>query len=135
MSLLGATEPRPRIPPLREAATMLNEAVSHRADLVAIELTEARAHALTSAILLGVAVLLAFLGLLTLNLIVAALVWESPHRAWWLVGLGGIHLGGAAIAVLLLQRRLRSWQPLSEIRHQLHLDQQCLSQILKAILP
>lgn len=135
MSLLGASESRPRIPPLGETAALLGEAASHRSALMAIELVEARSHALVSAWLFCVAALLAFLGALSLTLILAALVWDSPYRTWWLAGIGMVHLGGAVFMGLLLRRRLQSWQPLAEIRHQLRLDHQCLSQIIKAILP
>lgn len=135
MSLLGATEPRPRVPPLGEAATLFNEAVSHRMALGALELAEARNHATTSAWLVGVMALFAFLGALIMALTLAGLVWDSPHRAWWLAGMGVTSLGGAGITALILRRRLQSWQPLGEIRKQLQLDHQCLSQLIKAILP
>jgi uncharacterized membrane protein YqjE len=123
------------MPPLREAAALLNDAVSNRKDLAAIELAEARGHAGLSALLAGVVAVFIFLGGLMLTLTIAGLVWDSPHRTWWLAGISATCVGGAAIAVLALRRRLRAWQPFGEIRRQLQLDHQCLSQLIQAILP
>ena len=123
------------MPPLGEATSLFNEAVTHRAALAALELAEARGHAQSSVLLLGTVVLLGLLGGLTLTLTVAGLVWDSPHRAWWLAGLGAVQVGGATIAAVVLRRRLQSWQPFAEIRNQLQLDHQCLMRLIQAILP
>lgn len=114
---------------------MLNEAASNRSDLAALELAEARGHAQSSMLLLGLIILFIFLGGLMLTLTIAGLVWDSPHRAWWLAGISVVYLGGAAVTALVLRRRLQSWQPFVEIRNQLQLDFQCLSQLIRSILP
>lgn len=135
MSLLGTSEPRPHMPPLREVTTLLNDAVSHRTELAAIELAEARLHARTSALLLGMVALLSLLAGLALTLTVAGLVWESPSRAWWLAGMCALYVVGAALAGWMLRRRLQTWQPFSEIRNQLQQDHQCLIRLAQSILP
>lgn len=135
MSLLGATEPRPRVPPLGEISSLLDDAVSHRASLAVIELAEARAHAQTSVVLLGAFILLAFLGGVALTLTFAGLVWESPSRAWWLAGITMVYLGAATTAGLFLRHRLKSWRPLADIRNQLQLDHQCLTRLIRSMLP
>ncbi len=135
MSLLGQTTPRPRLPPLGEATNLLNDALSHRADLAAIELAEARAHAQLSLLLLGIAALLALLGGFALTLTLTGLVWDSPHRVAWLTGICVAYLLGAGIAGFLFHRRMQGWQPFAEIRNQLQQDHQCLIRIIKSILP
>lgn len=135
MSLPGVSDSRPRMPPLREVAVMLNEAVNNRKALAAFELTEARGHAQSSALLLGAIILLVFLSGLMLTLTLVGLVWDSPQRVWWLAGIGATYLGGAVLTTLVLRRRLQSWQPFGEIRNQLQLDHQCLIQLIQAILP
>ncbi|HWA28777.1 MAG TPA: phage holin family protein [Lacunisphaera sp.] len=135
MSFPGTSEPRPRVPPIGEVHTLLGEALSHRSALAGIELVEARTHAVTSALLLGAAALFAFLGGLALTLVFAGLVWDSPHRGWWLAGLGIAYFVTAAIVARLLRRRLTIWRPFAATRHQLQLDHQCLTQLIQAILP
>jgi uncharacterized membrane protein YqjE len=138
MSLLGSldpTAPRPRVPPLSEAATLLNDALSHRADLAAIELAEARAHAQASLLLLGLAALLALLGGFALTLTLTGLVWDSPHRVAWLTAMCVAYLLGAVATGFLLHRRMQAWRPFSEICHQLQQDQQCLTRLIRSILP
>lgn len=114
---------------------MLNEAASNRKDLAALELAESRGHAKSCVLLVGLIILFVFLSGLMLTLTVAGLVWDSPHRTWWLAGIGMVYLAGAAVTMLVLRRRLQSWQPFVEIRNQLQLDFQCLNQLIQAILP
>src|SRR5258708_7853110 len=115
MSLFGSARTQPRIPPLGETATLLNEALSHRAELTAIELDEARSHVQVSAMLGGICALLGLLGGVAFTLIVTAVVWDNPHRGWWLAGLCAVYLAGATTAGLLLRNRLRAWRPFAEI--------------------
>lgn len=123
---------RPEFPTPSVALGLLSESVAHRAELAALELGEARDHALGSALLAGAAGALVLFTGFAVTLLLASLVWDDPHRAWWLGGLGAAYLAAAAGAGIALQRRMRDWQPLREIRHQLQEDHQCLSQLLKS---
>jgi uncharacterized membrane protein YqjE len=131
-----ATAPsRPQLPAAGVALGLLSEAVAHRAELAAIELSEAREHATGSALLAaGTAALVLCTGF-ALTLLVASLVWDLPNRGWWLAGLCLAYLATAATAAFLLMRRLRTWRPLGEIQGQLQQDYQCLSLLIKSAAP
>lgn len=117
------------------AVGLFNESVSHRAELAALELEEAREHVTGSTMLAGaVAALVLFAGF-AFTLLVASLVWDLPNRAWWLGGLFGVYLVAAVATGFSLTRRLRTWRPLGETHAQLQQDYQCLSQLLKSIAP
>jgi uncharacterized membrane protein YqjE len=135
MSLFGSSLSQPRIPPLGETANLLNDALTHRAELVTLEIDEARSHAQTSALLLGVSMVLALLGGFAVTLTLAVLVWDNPHRGWWLAALCAAYLVGAAGAAWALRNRLKTWRPFAEIRTQIKEDHQCLIQLIKAIVP
>lgn len=133
MSLPGFSESPARLPPLGDAATLLTEALSHRTELTALEFAEAQAAGRSAALLLAVAAGLGLLAGFAFTLLVAALVWDGPHRGGWLAGLCAAYLLGGAIAALTLGRRLRTWRPFAEIRAQLRQDHQCLRQLIKQL--
>jgi uncharacterized membrane protein YqjE len=133
MSLLDSIESRPQVPSLGTAIRLLTDAVGNRADLAALELEETRAEASTSLVLLGVVGCLAHCAGFAFTLMVAALVWDSPHRGAWLAGVGGGYLVAGGLVALLLWRRLRAWQPFAETKSQLKQDHQCLRDLSKAI--
>jgi len=123
---------RPEFPAPGVALGLLSESAAHRAELAALELGEARDHALGSTLLAGAAGALMLCTGFAVTLLLASLVWDDPHRGWWLGGLSTAYLGATVAAGIRLQRRLRDWQPLHEIRRQLREDHQCLSQLLKS---
>ncbi len=125
-------EPRPQLPAPGVALSLFAESVAHRAELAAIELDEAREHALGSLLLAaGTAALVLFTGF-ALTLLAASLVWDLPNRGWWLAGLVAAYLAGAAAAGCLLTRRLRTWRPLAEVSAQLQEDTRCLTHLIKS---
>jgi uncharacterized membrane protein YqjE len=125
-------EPRPQLPAVGVALSLFAESVAHRAELTVLELNEAREHALGSLLLAaGTAALVLCTGF-ALTLLAASLVWDLPHRSWWLAGLSALYLVGAGLTAFLLHRRLRIWRPLAEIQAQLHQDYQCLSHLIKS---
>jgi uncharacterized membrane protein YqjE len=125
-------EPRPQLPAPGLALSLFAESVSHRAELAALELAEAREHALGSLLLAaGTAALVLFTGF-ALTLLAASLVWDLPNRGWWLSGLMAAYLAGAAVTGFLLTRRLRTWRPLAEISNQLQEDTRCLTHLIKS---
>ena len=134
MSLLGAFSSH-RVPSLGESTALLEHALSHRSELAAIELGEARRHAQGSALLLAVCAVLVLWTGLAFTLTITVLVWASPQRGWWLAGLTAVYLIGATLAALALHRRLQTWQPFAAIKAQLQQDHQCLHQVAKSILP
>jgi uncharacterized membrane protein YqjE len=114
------------------ALSLFTESVAHRAELAALELDEAREHAVGSLLLAaGTAALVLFTGF-ALTLLAASLVWDLPGRGWWLAGLMAVYLAGAVTAGFLLTRRLRTWRPLAEVSHQLQEDARCLSHLIKS---
>jgi uncharacterized membrane protein YqjE len=127
-----SAEPRPQLPSPGVVLSLFAESVSHRAELTALELAEAREHALASLLLAaGTAALGLFTGF-ALTLLVASLVWELPSRGWWLAGLVAAYLAGATAAGFLLTHRLRTWRPLAGITTQLQQDAQCLTHLIKS---
>jgi uncharacterized membrane protein YqjE len=133
MSLLDSIESRPQVPSLGTAIRLFTEALGNRADLAALELEETRAEASISTILAGVVICLVHCAGFAFTLMVAAFVWDSPHRGAWLAALGGVYLVAAAIAALRLSRRLRAWRPFAETKSQLKQDHQCLKELSKSI--
>ena len=125
---------RPQLPAPGVAFSLLGEAAEHRTELASLEIADARDHALVSSLLAaGTAALVLFTGF-AITLLLASLVWDSPSRVWWLVGLCVIYLGGAFWTGFALVHRLRTWRPLNETRSQLQEDFQCLSKLIKSAL-
>jgi uncharacterized membrane protein YqjE len=125
-------EPRPQLPAPGVALSLFAESVAHRAKLAALELGEAREHALGSLLLAaGTAALVLCTGF-ALTLFAASLVWDLPNRGWWLAGLMAAYLAATAAAGFLLNRRLRDWRPLAEVSAQLQEDARCLTHLIKS---
>ncbi len=127
-----APAPRPQLPPPGVALALLTESVAHRAELAGLELAEARDHAGGSALLAGTAAALGLLTGFAFTFFVAGLVWDGPHRGWWLGGLCAGYLAATLGTGCLLRQRLRTWRPLGEIQQQLQQDYQCLSTLIKS---
>jgi uncharacterized membrane protein YqjE len=123
---------RAEFPAPRIALSLLGESLAHRAELAILELGEARDHALGSMLLAAAAAALLFSTGFAFTLLLTALVWDDPHRGWWLGGLAVAYLAAATAAGTALRYRLRRWRPLEEIRRQLQEDQRCLNQLLKS---
>lgn len=134
MSLLGSGEPRPQVPPLGAVVRLLNDALENRLALAGVELDETKSHVSVAAVLLGIVACLVIFAGFAFTLMVAALVWDSPHRGAWLAGLGGFYVLAAAAVSFVLWRRLKGWQPFAETKSQLNQDQQCLKELTKSIL-
>lgn len=138
MSLLSSfanARSRPQLPAPGVAFSLLGESLDHRRELAFLEVEEARDHAVVSTLL---AVGTAMLGLLTgfaITLLVASLVWESPHRVAWMMGVCLVYGGTAVWTGFVLVKRLRTWQPLHETHSQLEQDYQCLSKLIKSVFP
>ena len=126
---------RPQIPPLGTALDLFGESAAHRAELAGIEIAEASDHAFVSAILGIATVLLTLITGFAVTLLIASIVWDSPHRVWWLIGMGVVYLGGTVATGLVLHQRLRNWHPMGETRWQLQQDYQCLSNLIKSFSP
>jgi uncharacterized membrane protein YqjE len=133
MSLLDSIESRPQVPSLGTVVRLFNDALANRVDLAAVELEETRAEAVVAAVLCGLVLCLVLFAGFAFTLMVAALVWESPHRGAWLAALGGTYLLAGGVTAFLLSRRLRTWRPFAETKSQLKQDQQCLRDLTKSI--
>lgn len=137
MSLLARllTSRRPPLASALSTLSLLGESAAHRAALAAVELEEAREHACLSAVMAGVVATLVLCTGFAFTLLVASLVWDDPHRGWWLGGLALVYLAAAGATGWKLRQRLRSWQPLRESHHQLQQDYQCLTKLLNPDTP
>lgn len=131
----AAAPQRPQIPALKDALDLLGESAAHRAELAGLELAEASDHAFGSVILAVGTVLLTLITGFAVTLLIASIVWDSPHRLAWLAGMGLVYLAATATTGLLLHRRLSNWHPLGETRWQLQQDYQCLSTLIKSFNP
>ena len=134
LSSLATSGSRAKLPAPGVALSLFTESVAHRAELASVEVTEARDHALVSTLLAaGTAMLALFTGF-AITLLLASLVWDSPHRVAWLTGLCFAYLAAAVSTGFSLVKRLRSWRPLSETQTQLQEDFQCLSKLIKSAI-
>lgn len=104
--------------------------IENRAALASLELEEGFQSVLS---VLGWVVLAAsaalFVGV-TVNLLVAAAFWDTPHRLSALAALGVCELVVGLVAGALARMRWRAWFPLEHTRDQLKKDSRCLRQIL-----
>ncbi|HEY4248835.1 MAG TPA: phage holin family protein [Lacunisphaera sp.] len=138
MSLLSSivsARPRPQLPAPGVAFSLLGESLDHRRELASLEVGEARDHAIVSTLLAAGTAALVLLTGFAVTLLVASLVWESPHRVAWMVGVCMVYGGTAVWIGSVLVKRLRTWQPLQETQSQLEQDFQCLSKLIKSVLP
>lgn len=136
MSLFSTAAPaRPQFPAPGVAFSILSESASHRAELASLELGEARDHALVSTLLAAGTAALGLITGMAITLFFASLVWDGPHRIAWMVGICVVYLALTAGLAFALVRRLRSWHPLEEVQSQLQEDIQCLSKLIKSVIP
>jgi uncharacterized membrane protein YqjE len=115
---------------LPSSASRVLRGLDHRAELAALELSEAREHATGIAALLLLAAVAALLTGFALNFLIAAIWWDTPHRV---LAIGVSTLVQAAVAggaALLCARRARRWRPFPETFEQLKKDSQCLHALL-----
>jgi uncharacterized membrane protein YqjE len=113
------------------ALALFGESVAHRVELANLELKEAREHVIVSVTIAGAAGALSLLTGFACTLTIASVVWDQPHREWWLTGLATVYLIAALAAAHWLSRRLRTWQPFEDTQRQLHQDHQCLRDLIK----
>lgn len=124
--------PRTRFPSPGVAFSLLSESASHRAELAALEMSEARDHVLVSLLLAAGTAAIALIAGFAITLLLASLAWDSPHRAWWLVGICTAYVGTATGLGFMLVRRMRDWRPLESTQTQLQEDLQCLNKLIKS---
>jgi uncharacterized membrane protein YqjE len=101
----------------------------HRAELVSIELAEARNEAVVSLLLLAGAAALLLLFLFAGTLLIAAAVWETAYRLPVLGGLTFIYLVGGIVLSLIARQRLAAWKPFEATADQFRKDGDCIEQI------
>lgn len=111
------------------------DGLTHRSELVSIELLEARDHAATTAVITALGAVFVLLAGFAGTFTIAALVWHRDDRGLilGLVTLGYLLTAGA-MAWWTVQR-MKSWHPLSETRRQLNADSACLQSFFPAHTP
>lgn len=124
------TAPLPGLGRLQSSAAVLARGFDHRAELAAIELGEARDHAVGISGLFMLGAVAALLTGFAINFFVAALWWDTPHRLLAIGLLAGVQGAVALTAVLTAVNRARSWYPLAHTFDQLKKDSQCLRDLL-----
>jgi uncharacterized membrane protein YqjE len=132
MSLLEETSSLlPGLGRLQSSAATILRGADHRAELASLELGEARDKALGLSVLFLIGAVATLLTGFALNLFVAALWWDTPHRLLAIGLLAGVQAAGAIGAIAVCVSRARQWNPLSETFDQLKKDTQCLHELLK----
>jgi len=129
------TSTAPLLNRLQATVEVITRGFHHRAELIELELAEARTEAtaiLTTLLVSGVAVLLAGVAI---NFLIAAIWWDTPYRVRSLAIVTGIEVAIAVTAVIRWRTRLSGWQPLATTAEQLKKDSQCLRESLTPTEP
>lgn len=115
---------------VQTSAAVFVRGIDHRAELAALEMGEARDHAVGLSGLFLISAVGALLTGFAVNLLVAALWWDTPHRVLAISLSIGAQAAIAITAATLCVRRARLWRPLSQTLDQLKKDSQCLHELL-----
>lgn len=124
--MIASTTPSPGIfQSLRRVADIALGAVHNRAELLAVELQEEKAHVIE--ILLWLSVLL-FFGLLSVLVLTSALILACPpdSRIYVAGGFALLYLVGAVWAFTRLKMRLRSPLPFAQTIREVQKDRELL---------
>jgi uncharacterized membrane protein YqjE len=117
---------------LQSSAAAILRGADHRSELASIELGEAREQATGISVLFLVGGVAALLTGFAINLLVAALWWDTPHR---LLAIGiavGAQAAIAVTALVISVGRARQWHPFPQTFEQLRKDTRCLQEILNS---
>jgi len=115
---------------LQSSASVLVRGIDHRAELASLELSEAKDRAIGFSGLLVAGIVTALLTGFALDIFVAALWWDTPHR---LLAIGILVVVQAVVAVIAFARgfkQVKLWHPLFQTINQLKKDTQCLRDLL-----
>jgi len=113
----------------------LARAYDHRAQLAALESSEARAQLLKFCAIMLAVLFGGICSVIMLSLIIAAAVWPLENRVQIL---SLITLGFACatgIAAIVLRQKIRDWTPWAETRQQLREDCACFGELVKDLGP
>ncbi len=130
-----ATETRPKplslLERLRATASVFMRACEHRAELAALELGEAKDEAVALSVMSVLGAVAALLSGFALNLLVAAIWWDSPARVLAVSLALAIQVLIAVTAFVVCMKRLRRWRPFDATAQQLKKDSQCLNELFQ----
>jgi uncharacterized membrane protein YqjE len=115
---------------LRQSADVIMRGVENRAELAALELGEVRREAMIAIVVAGVCAAVLLLAGVAVNLLVAAIFWDTPHRVTALAWVLGIELALGIGGSLWLRHRLMQFDPFAATREQLRKDSVCLHELL-----
>lgn len=132
---MNAAPPVSRLAALGPTPRILLDSLAHRGELATVELIEARNHATLTTVLAVLAAALTLLAGFAGTFTLAALVWQRDDRGLILGLVTLAYVLGAAALGWLAARRLKTWRPLAETRHQLGEDYSCLRQFLPTATP
>jgi uncharacterized membrane protein YqjE len=122
----------PGLDRLQSSAAIIVRGADHRAELASIELGEARDQAMGISVLFLVGAVAALLTGFALNLLIAAIWWDTPHRVLAIAIAGGVQVAISATALLVCIARARQWHPFPQTFEQLRKDTRCLNDLLNS---
>ena len=119
-----SVENAPPLAALGATPRIVLEGLSHRGELATLELAEARNHAALTAVFAALSCALVLLA----GFAGTFAVWHRDDRGLILSLVTFVYLLGAGILAWCVTKRLKTWRPLSETRHQLSEDYTCIRQ-------
>lgn len=122
----------PGLDRLRSSAAIIVRGADHRGELASIELGEARDQATSISVLLLVGAVAALLTGFALNLLIAAIWWDTPQRLLAIGIAGGVQAAISVGALVLGITRARQWHPFPQTFEQLRKDSRCLNDLLSS---
>jgi len=112
------------------APRVVLQALAHRGELAALELHEARDHAVRTVVVLGLAGAFGLLAGFAATLAVAAAVWDRPNRVAILAGVAVADVLVTGLLGWAASRRLQGWHPFAETCRQFHQDCACIHDVI-----
>jgi uncharacterized membrane protein YqjE len=128
--MISFGSPASRLTSPGAAPRVIVEALVHRGELAALELKEAHAYGVRTAVMTGASAGLLLLGGFAGTFALAAAVWDRPDRGMILSLATLAYLLASGAFAFVASRRLRDWQPFTETTRQFHADCACIKELV-----
>ena len=113
----------------KDTAAIVLRGLGHRARLAAVEVEEAKEESARAVVLFAGAMTAFLLAGFALNLMVAAVFWDTSYRVVAIAVLCALQVAIGVAVVLRMRHQWRSWRPFSATTDQLELDHECLDRL------